>query len=223
MIANPPYGAKISSDEKDFFKRKYITAQSIKGIQKGSLDSYTLFIELGYNLLRKDGVMTMIVPISLTSSDALSGVHRLLFENCDDIKVSSYAVRPQPVFENAVVNTSIFALKKTTNKCTNIHSTKMYRKGNNFNLQTLINSLEFVDVKEFILYGRIPKIGTNIERNILKKLFACNKLQGYIKISGSPIVYRFAGGRYFKVITNYSNNSSAERTLYFDKKIANAI
>ena len=223
VIANPPYGAKLSSDEKDFFKRKYITAQSIKGIQKGSLDSYTLFIELGYNLLRKDGVMTMIVPISLTSSDALSGVHRLLFENCDDIKISSYAVRPQPVFENAVVNTSIFALKKTNDKCTNIHSTKMYRKGNNFNLQTLINSLEFVDVKEFILYGRIPKIGANIERNILKKLFACNKLQGYVKTSGNPIVYRFAGGRYFKVITNYSNNSSAERTLYFDKKIANAI
>ena len=48
-------------------------------------------------------------------------------------------------------------------------------------------------------------------------------MQGYIKKSGSPIVYRFAGGRYFKVITNYSNNSSAERTLYFEKKIANAI
>ena len=223
VIANPPYGAKLSPEEKDFFRRKYITAQSIKGVQKGSWDSYTLFIELGYNLLRKDGAMTMIVPISLTSSDALSGVHRLFFENCDDIKVSSYAVRPQPVFENAVVNTSIFALKKTNRKCTNIHSTKMYRKGNNFNLQTLINSLEFVDVHEFILYGRIPKIGTNIERNILKKLFAYNKLQGYIKTSGSPIVYRFAGGRYFKVITNYSNGSSAERTLYFDKKIANAI
>ena len=223
VIANPPYGAKLSPEEKDFFRRKHITAQSIKGVQKGSWDSYTLFIELGYNLLRKDGAMTMIVPISLTSSDALSGVHRLFFENCDDIKVSSYAVRPQPVFENAVVNTSIFALKKTNRKCTNIHSTKMYRKGNNFNLQTLINSLEFVDVHEFILYGRIPKIGTNIERNILKKLFAYNKLQGYIKTSGSPIVYRFAGGRYFKVITNYSNGSSAERTLYFDKKIANAI
>lgn len=107
VIANPPYGAKLTTEEKDLFKRKYITAQTIKDVQKGSLDTYTLFIELGFNLLRKDGAMTMIVPISLTSSDALSGVHRLFFENCDNIQISSYAVRPQPVFENAVVNTSI--------------------------------------------------------------------------------------------------------------------
>ena len=44
-----------------------------------------------------------------------------------------------------------------------------------------------------------------------------------MRSSGSPIVYRFAGGRYFKVITNYSNGSSAERTIYFDDEIANSI
>lgn len=223
VIGNPPYGANLSTEEKELFKRIYVTAQTIRGVQKGSLDTYTLFIELGYKLLRKDGVMTMIVPISITSSDALSGVHHLFFENCDDIKISSYAVRPQPVFENAVVNTSIFSLRKTMTKCTSIQSTKMYRKGKNFNLQTLIDNLEFVDAREYILYGRIPKIGTTMERNILKKLSSFSKLEKYIKINGEPIVYRFAGGRYFKVVTNYSNGSSAERTIYFDKEIANSI
>ena len=45
-----------------------------------------------------------------------------------------------------------------------------------------------------------------------------------VKTSGSPIIYRFAGGRYFKVVTNYSNGSSAERTIFFaNKKIADAV
>ena len=223
VIANPPYGAKMSTVEKDIYKKLYTTARTIKGVQKGSLDSYTLFIEFGYNSLKKDGIMTMIVPISLTSSDALSGIHRLFLNNCDNIYVSSYAVRPQPVFANAVVNTSIFSLRKTMKTCTRIHSTKMYRKGNNFNLQTLIDNLEFVEVKDFMLYGRIPKIGNNIERSILQKLFKYSKLGSYIQPTGAPIVYRFAGGRYFKVVTNYSNGSSAERIIYFNNKIANSI
>ena len=223
VIANPPYGAKLTTEEKEVFKRKYITAQTIKGIQKGSLDSYTLFIELGYNLLRKDGAMTMIVPISLTSSDALSGVHRLFFENCNDIRISSYAVRPQPVFENAVVNTSIFTLKKTMCKCTQVQSTKMYRKGNNFNLQTLIDNLEFAEVREYILYGRIPKIGTTIERNILKKISSFNRIEDYVRTNGKPIYYRTSGGRYFKVVTDYPTGSTKEKPIYFTSNITKAI
>ena len=223
VIANPPYGAKLSNEEKNVLKKTYITTQTIKGIQKGSLDSYTMFIELGYNLLRKDGNMTMIVPISLTSSDSLSGIHRLFLDRCDDIHISSYAVRPQPVFANAVVNTSIFSLKKTGCKCNHIYSTKMYRKGHNFNLQTLVDNLQFVDVTEYLLYGRIPKIGTIIERNILKKISSFNKIEDYVRTSGSPIYYRTSGGRYFKVVTDYPTGSTKEKAIYFTPNIAKTI
>jgi len=167
--------------------------------------------------------MTMIVPISLTSSDSLEGVHLLLKNNCDDIYISSYAVRPQPVFKNAVVNTSILAFRKTGCPCRGIYSTKMYRKGKNFNLQSLVDNLQFVEVKDFLLIGRVPKISLDIEKSILTKLSKADKLKKFVLSKGSPIIYRFAGGRYFKVVTNYSNGSSAERTIYFDEKIANAI
>ena len=201
-----------------------MTANSIRGLQKGSLDTYALFIELGYNLLRRDGSFAYIVPISLTSSDSLTGVHRILMGNCDTIHISSYAVRPKPVFENAVVNTSILLFQKTGTPCQHLYSTKMHRRGNEFDLQKLIDNLEFVDVKGQTLYGRIPKIGSEIEKNILNKLFKQKKLGTLVKTSGSPIIYRFAGGRYFKVVTNYSNGSSAERTIFFaNKKIADAV
>ena len=224
VIGNPPYGAKYDNQTKRYYKNTYVTSNSIRGLQKGSLDTYTLFIELGYNLLRRNGSFAYIVPISLTSSDSLTGVHRLLMNNCDTIHISSYSVRPKPVFENAVVNTSILLFKKTETPCQHLYSTKMHRRGNEFDLQKLIDNLHFVDVNGQTLYGRIPKIGSEIEKTILNKLFKQTKLGSFIKTSGSPIIYRFAGGRYFKVVTNYSNGSSAERTIYFaNKKIANAV
>ena len=223
VIGNPPYGAKLTAREKATYKELYQSAKTIKGKQKGSLDTYSLFIELGYELLRKDGVASMIVPISVTSSDSLSGLHQLLFANCGDIYLSSYAVRPKPVFENAMVNTSILSLRKTLSASKKIYATKMYRRGKDFNLQQLLDNLSFVEVSKYLLYGRIPKIGTTEEQTILKKLSEHKRLREFIMGKGSPIVYRFAGGRYFKVITPYRNNSSAERVLYFDKAYSSAI
>lgn len=224
VIGNPPYGAKYDNQTKRYYKNTYVTANSIHGLQKGSLDTYTLFIELGYNLLRRDGSFAYIVPISLTSSDSLTGTHRILMGNCDTIRISSYAVRPKPVFENAVVNTSILLFQKTETPCQHLFSTKMHRRGNEFDLQELIDNLQFIDVKGQTLYGRIPKIGSIIEKTILNKLFKQTKLGSFVKTSGSPIIYRFAGGRYFKVVINYSNGSSAERTIYFaNSKIADAV
>lgn len=228
VIGNPPYGAKLSEEEKKWCKKVYKTTQTLKEkngnmIQKGSTDTYTLFIEDGYNLLKKHGHLAYIIPISITSSESVSGVHKLLMDNCKNISISSYAVRPKPVFENAMVNTSILQFDKTESPCKSILSTKMHRRGLGFDLQMLVENLQFIDVKNHCLFGRIPKISLPIEQKILDKISKKTKIKKLIKTTGSPIVYRFAGGRYFKVITNYSNGSSAEKTIYFDKNLANSI
>ena len=224
VIGNPPYGGKYSEIEKKYFKLNYESAKTLPNKQKGSLDTFTLFIEQGFNSLRKNGCLTFIVPISITSSDSMTGIHNLLERNCEEIKVSSYAVRPQPVFQNAVVNTSILFFTKTETKCKRILATKMYRKSNDISLEQLVKNLEFIDVINYRLIGRYPKISYDIERKILDKIFSQKtsicELQ---KLTGKKIYYRFAGGRYFKVVTNYSTGSSAERAICFDKKIANCI
>lgn len=226
VIGNPPYGAKLSDEDKEYCKKCYETTKTIKGVQKGSLDTYTLFIEDGFNLLRKNGHLTYIVPISITSSESLSGVHRLLLKNCETIRISSYAVRPEPVFENAVVNTSIIQFEKTLSSCKRLLSTKMHRKkGGNFSLQNLIDNLQFVDVKDYCLLGRIPKISLPIEMKILEKIFNHRKLSSYNNPNGQPIYHRTTGGRYFKIVTNYSTGSSKEpaNPMKFDSVYANAI
>ena len=223
VIGNPPYGAKYDNQTKRYYKNTYVSANSIRGLQKGSLDTYTLFIELGYNLLRKNGSFAYIVPISLTSSDSLTGVHRILLGNCDTIHISSYAVRPKPVFENAVVNTSILLFKKTETPCQHLFSTKMHRRGNEFELQRLIDNLNFVDVNSYTITGRIPKISSEMEKDILTKIFKNTPIKTFYDDKGEPIYYRTTGGRYFKIVTNYPTGSTKEKPLYFQKRLTNAI
>ncbi|MBF0377440.1 MAG: Eco57I restriction-modification methylase domain-containing protein [Desulfamplus sp.] len=146
VIGNPPYGGIYSLNEKVIFRKIYISANTIPKKQKGSLDTFTLFIEHGFNSLRKFGILNFIVPISITSSDSMTGLHYLLENNCDEIRLSSYSVRPQPIFINAVVNTSILFFIKTGTPCRKIFATKMYRKNKHFNLQYLLNNLEFINV-----------------------------------------------------------------------------
>ena len=99
----------------------------------------------------------------------------------------------------------------------------MCRKGKDFDLQQLVDNLQFTDVLGFLKFGRIPKIGTEIEKNILRKLLRLGTVFNYLDNDGKEIVYRFAGGRYFKVVTNYYTGSSAERALLIKPKYSDAI
>ncbi|MCL2347508.1 MAG: N-6 DNA methylase [Planctomycetaceae bacterium] len=224
IIGNPPYGAKYSETSKKYFLKNYETAKTIPGKQKGSLDTFSLFIERGWLLCKDFGFLHFIVPISITSSDSMTGVHRLLERSCSLIKVSSYAVRPQPVFENAVVNSSILFCQKDGKTNEQILATKMYRKSKNQNLGHLLKNLQFIDVKNVKLTGRYPKISLKMEKRILKKILALPvKIRDMVQETGQPIFYRTTGGRYFKVVTNYPTGSTQEKSIFFDKKTADTI
>ena len=64
VIGNPPYGIKFNKIEKKYFIKKYLSTRTIPNKQKGSFDSFSLFIELGFKLLKKNGILIYIVPIS---------------------------------------------------------------------------------------------------------------------------------------------------------------
>ena len=219
VIGNPPYGAKLSQEDKEVLKKKYISAQTIKGIQKGSLDTYTLFIELGYNLLKKQGYLGFIVPLSVTSSDALSGLHNLLINNCEVIKISSYGDRPKRVFESAEQQVSIISFLKTQTKAKEILMTGINKRYSDDSLWILLDNLKFSNAIGLLSYGRIPKIGTDTEQVILQKLLKNNNLLSDLKTEkGSSIYYRKAGGRYYKIITKEPTESSAEGNIIIENK-----
>jgi hypothetical protein len=225
VIGNPPYGASLGASDKNYFLKNYESAQTIKGKQKGSLDTFSLFIEQGHRLLKNNGSLYFIVPLTITSGDSMTALHNILFATCNDIKVSSYCDRPLQIFKNAHKKISIISFTKTGTPCKSIQTTKMNRWHKGIPLQQLIENLQFTESINYCLFGRLSKIGLKAEAGILDKIFSSqNKPIGDIRgEKGGSIYYRLAGGMYFNIITNYLTGSTQEKALYFDKKMANSI
>ena len=211
VIGNPPYGAKISANDKKIYQRIFKATKTIKKKKKGSTDTFALFIEQGFNLTSKSGIVNLIVPMSVISSDSMTALHNLIESQCEKIFVASFAERPKQIFDSACVKTSIILLKKTGTPLRNLYTTKLVKRTSD-DIQEIINNLQFVDSFEYKIFGRYPKIGTEFERDILKKLFLTGKkLENYrVLNSEHKIYYRSSGGRYYKVITPYSTGSSKE-------------
>jgi len=225
VIGNPPYGAKYSESAKEYFKKYFKSAKTIQGQQKGSLNTFTLFIEKGYDIVKINGILYYIVPMSVISSDAVTALHNLLLTHCEKIKVASFSERPIQPFPNACQATSILFFQRTSTPCKLLLTTKKNRLNKMIELKNLIENLKFIQGQDNRLYGRIPKISLDIEHNILSKLFSNNNqtISNLIDNNGTLIYYRMAGGRYFKVITNYSTNSSAEKSIRISKKYADCV
>lgn len=218
VIGNPPYGAKVSDDHKKKFKKFYKSATADAEGGRGSLNTYTVFIELALKLLSDHGNLNYIVPISVCSSESSMPLHGLLESTCENIRISSFAVRPQPVFLNAMVNTSILNATKTGRPCKGVSMTKMYRKSIGTSMSDILGSIKFITPNGFYIKGRYPKISDEIELNILRKINSLpNTLAEYLRDKGEPVFYRAAGGRYFKVITPFSTGSAAEKSIQVDQ------
>lgn len=224
VIGNPPYGAKYPSSNKDLFKKIYTSANSIKGVQKGSLDTFSLFINCGYDLIRKNGALSYIVPLTITSGDSMTGLHKLLMSNCDQVKISSYCDRPVQIFKNAHKKLSIISFRKTGTPIKELKMSKMYRLQNEAHLSGLMDRLSFVNVLgSQMMPGRLPKVSHPIEVQILDKIFNNKKnIKSLIQNrEGGNVYYRSAGGMYFNVVTNYANGLSSEKKIIVEPDMVN--
>jgi tRNA1(Val) A37 N6-methylase TrmN6 len=226
VIGNPPYGANYSATNEKHFKKHYQSAKTISGKngQKGSLDTFSLFIENALNQVKQGGYVQLIVPMTVVSSDAMTGLHQLLESQCSTIKTVSLSDRPQQIFPSAHQKTTIISFCKDGKQNKHVFATQMYRKDENTSLQSIIDGFTFVDVAGLGFEGRYAKISSSIEKQILKKLRKIKTNIGTLrKNNGKPIYYRVTGGEYYKIITNFSTESTKEKILFFDKKIADCI
>ena len=221
VIGNPPYDAKLDADSKKFCKKVYRCAKTIAGVQKGSTDTFALFIERAFDLCATGGVVSLIVPMSFTSSDAMTALHNLLEQNCRKLQVSSYSNRPQQIFSSACVRTSIVSFIKTLTPVEEIFTSKLMRRNENHTLDKIMSDLTFVESSEFKLPGRYPKIGDERQREILSKIFHAPKhLADFADIDGEPFYYRVSGGRYFNIVTPYPTGSTKEAQYRVKKPFA---
>jgi hypothetical protein len=217
VIGNPPYGVKLTSLEKKHFQKNYFSAKTENGL-RGSTDTYSVFVERGLQILN-NGRLHYIVPLAITSSESMAKLHSLISNNCEEVKISSYSNRPKKIFDEADQRVAIVELFKNSKKTKRLMTTKINKRYASTPPENIILNLEFANSVNFTKLGRIPKIGTKIEENILSKLFTLPyKLKDYYDAEGTEIYYRTSGGRYYNIITNFPTGSTKEKAIFINNK-----
>lgn len=184
----------------------------------------SLFIELGLKLSNSSSAYAFIVPLAITSSDSMAALHELLLQGCEDISISTYSNRPKKIFANADQRVAILLAAKTGRPNEVVNTTKVNKRYSNKTIDDVINGLEYVNSKNFVRLGRIPKVGTNTELDILEKIFSIkNGIKELMDENGSPVYYRAAGGRYYNVVTTYPTGSTQEKKLMVNAEYQNLV
>ena len=102
IIGNPPYGAKLNTDEKNLFLQKYNN-------QDYQLDTYLLFNEQALNLLAEKGEFSFIIPNTWLTNIKFKKIRKYIVENTHIYEITHYK---KAVFEDAVVDTETLFFKK---------------------------------------------------------------------------------------------------------------
>ncbi|MDL0080330.1 Eco57I restriction-modification methylase domain-containing protein [Helicobacter zhangjianzhongii] len=240
VIGNPPYGATYPAEHKPIFKKHYKSARTINEreakrlyptqwqdkLQVGSLNTYSLFIEQSYNHCATQGIVSLIVPMSVTASESMQGLHKLLLNNCESIWVSSYGYRPNQIFLNAATNVSIISFIKSHTKCQHLYTTQINKRYKHQSIEAILQNLAFTDSLPYIKSGRLPKISYQIEADILRKMYSLDSTIDSVVSeakSAKAIYYRSSGGLYYKLATSFATHSSKEVALFLQSKYSKAV
>ncbi|MBI3033217.1 N-6 DNA methylase [Candidatus Woesearchaeota archaeon] len=108
VIGNPPYifarNQKFNDEEKTYYYKKY-------KLQKYQLNTYGLFVERAYELLKHGGFLGFIIPNNWLTIETFSTFREFILKNCSDLHIINFFNK---VFEEANVDTCIIILKKGT-------------------------------------------------------------------------------------------------------------
>ena len=190
IIGNPPY---LERREIEYGPRNYVSLDS------GAVHAYC--IERSMKLLHQNGCISMIVPLSLPSTQRMQVVQRLI-ETDHNTWYANYAWRPGKLFDAVNRALTIFVANAASDPKT--FSTN-YQKWTSASRDGLFERLSFVEVPRDRTTYWAPKLGDTLERGMLAKcLRVKTKLLQFSGKSGHRIYYRTTGGLYWKVFTDFA-------------------
>jgi hypothetical protein len=169
-----------------------------------SLDSgaiHAMCMERSAHLLHKNGAMSMIVPLSLPSTQRMQVVQNILESN-RNAWYANYAWRPAKLFDTVNRALTVFVVIPASDGHT--FSTD-YQKWTSDNRDGLFARLNYVEVLRKRPACWIPKVGNPIEQEILKKCLAVKTvINHFTSKSDHRVYYRTDGGLYWKVFTDFA-------------------
>ena len=170
-------------------------------------------------LLSQQGHMSMIVPLALVSTQRMQIIQTLLEEN-RNVWYTNYSWRPAKLFE--MVNLLLTIFIAAPSKQCKTFSTNC-QKWTSDNRDSLMYSIDYVEIPRHRTAAWAPKLGTEIEIALLEKCMGVKTvLRLFMSQSKYQVYHRVAGGLYWKVFTDFSpafrvngksGNSTAERSF----------
>ena len=113
VIGNPPYisaPAQIADKGMNAQRQKLVDSERFKSLYQ-KWDIYIVFIELGLQLCKQNGIVTMIVPYPLTNQLYAKVLRKMLVEEYDMFELCD--LNGTKIFDNATVSNCIPFIKKT--------------------------------------------------------------------------------------------------------------
>ena len=116
VIGNPPYisaPAQIADKGMNLQRQKLVESKRFKSLYQ-KWDIYVVFIELGLQLCKQNGIITMIVPYPLTNQLYAKVLRKMLVEEYDMFELCD--LNGTKIFDNATVSNCIPFIRKITSK-----------------------------------------------------------------------------------------------------------
>ena len=190
IVGNPPY---LEAGEVNYSTR-YFKSESSRAI-------HALCIERGILLCKRNGSISMIVPLSLVSTQRMTPLHYLL-EKGKDCWFSNFSWRPGKLFDTVNRALTIFVTAKPKG-AGKTYSTA-YLKWHSESRDYLIHKIQYAECPRNRKEFWVPKLGQDIENAILKKCTTILSTMGdFVGNSEYTVYYRTTGGLYWKVFTDF--------------------
>ena len=187
VIGNPPYVQNRLV--KDYEVRHYET--------KSCGNLYTMFLERSKEIINKQGMMGMIVPISLSSSPTMAPLRRQILAKFPQTWFSNYAIRPAPLF-GGVMQRNTILMAGSNGKNSRIFSTN-YSRWRVVEREHLFATIVYGDLtdKQPESGSVIAKVSHPIEMLLLEKLHK-HKALGQLPVTNpSQLFYHDSGESYW--------------------------
>ncbi|HVX28290.1 MAG TPA: DNA methyltransferase [Parafilimonas sp.] len=191
IIGNPPY-----------LEAKQIEYQPnrLKTYETGAV--HNMCIERSVEVLKKNGNISMIVPLALVCTQRMVIVQKIL-EGRGQVWYANFAWRPGKLFET--VNRALTIFIALSSDSMEVQTTK-YIRWQSHTRGNLFSTLNFVRWSEKKQSFWVPKLTNQVEVGILKKILT---FRGTLSLYHAPksthrIYYRTTGGLYWKIFTNFS-------------------
>ncbi len=180
VIGNPPYiftrGGGFEEDEKKYYYENY-------KIQKYQLNTFSLFIERGINLLKDKGEFGYIVPNNWLTINSFAFLREYLLKNTADLKIIN---ADESVFSQASVDTCILIFKKDSPTDIQLGEIK----------DGAVLDLNTYKIKDFLKDEFIIHIGRSSSKAdpIIKKLDGCDRLGNICTVKAGLKAYEVGKG-----------------------------